>query len=66
VAAANAEPSVDDVAQTVPPLVKTYIRAGARVCSQPVIDRDFNCADWLTVLDMKRLTGSYDRKYMQE
>lgn len=60
------EPSVDDVAQQVPPLVKTYIRAGARVCSQPVIDRDFNCADWLTVLDMKRLTGAYDRKYMRE
>lgn len=55
-----------DVAGMIPPLVKTYIRAGARVCSLPVIDRDFNCADWLTILDMRKLAGAYDKKYMRE
>jgi putative hemolysin len=48
-----------------PPLFKTYIKAGARVCSQPVIDRDFACADWLTVLDLSRLTGAFDRRFMK-
>lgn len=60
--------TVDDAANEgqglVPSLLKTYIRAGAKVCSQPVVDRDFNCADWLTVLDMRRLIGGFDRKYM--
>ena len=52
--------------EAMPPLFKTYIKAGAKVCSQPVIDRDFNCADWLTVLDMRGLTAAYDKKYMRE
>lgn len=50
-------------ADSVPSLLKTYLKAGAKVCSRPVIDRDFNCADWLTVLDMRTLTQSFDRKY---
>jgi putative hemolysin len=57
------EPADGDAARLVPPLVKTYIRAGARVCSPPVIDRAFNCADWLTVLDMRKLSAAYGRKY---
>ncbi len=48
-----------------PSLFKTYIKAGARVCSQPVIDRDFACADWLTVLDLSQLTGAFDRRFMK-
>lgn len=52
-------------ATLVPSLFKTYLKAGAKVCSLPVIDRAFQCADWLTVLDMRRLTGAFDRKFMQ-
>lgn len=53
-------------AALVPSLFKTYLKAGAKVCSQPVIDRAFQCADWLTVLDMRRLTGSFDRRFMRD
>ena len=49
----------------VPSLFKTYIKAGARVCSQPVIDRAFNCADWLTLLDLSELEGGFGRKFMR-
>lgn len=55
-----------DVVQMVPSLFKTYIKAGAKVCSQPVIDRDFRCADWLTVLDMRQLSPAFGRRFMQE
>ncbi len=51
-------------AAAVPTLFKTYIKAGAKVCSQPVIDRDFNCADWLIALNMRELVKSYDRRFM--
>lgn len=52
-------------AAAVPSLLKTYIKAGARVCSQPVIDSAFHCADWLTILDMRQLNASYGRKFVQ-
>ena len=55
-----------DVVQRVPSLFKTYIKAGAKVCSQPVIDRDFRCADWLTVLNMAELAPAFGRRFMQE
>jgi putative hemolysin len=58
--------TVEAAGRDVPPLIKSYIRAGAKVCSQPVIDRVFNCADWLTVLDMRKLAASYERKYRQD
>jgi putative hemolysin len=60
---ATTDPAAVDA--LVPSLLKTYIKAGAKVCSQPVIDRDFNCADWLTVLDMRGLTASFDRRFMR-
>lgn len=53
-----------DVVQLVPSLFKTYIKAGAKVCSQPVIDRDFRCADWLTVLDMRKLSPAFMKRFM--
>lgn len=57
----HAEPT-----ELIPPLLKTYLKAGAKVCSQPVIDRDFNCADWLTILDMRQLTNAFDRRFMKD
>jgi len=66
-ARAEAEPAeMGDASDRVPSLMKTYIKAGARLCSQPVIDRDFQCADFLTLLDMRKLSGAYGRRYMQE
>lgn len=58
-------PKIGLAPDTLPSLFKTYIKAGARVCSQPVIDRDFACADWLTVLDLSQLSGAFDRRFMK-
>jgi putative hemolysin len=40
---------------SVPPLFKMYLNMGARVCSEPAIDREFGVIDFLIVLDVERL-----------
>ena len=47
----------------VPPLLKSYLRAGAKVIGEPALDEDFRCADFLTLLDMKKLGKAYERKF---
>lgn len=63
---AAASTEADATVDQVPPLFKTYLKAGAKVCSQPVIDQEFNCADWLTVLSLKQLTEAFGRKFMRD
>lgn len=45
----------------VPPLLRGYLRLGARVCGEPAIDPVFDCGDFLTVLDAQ----SADSRYRQ-
>jgi len=51
-------------AQTAPPLMKGYIRAGAWVCGAPHWDADFNTADFLMMLQMGALEDRYARHYL--
>lgn len=47
-------------ATAVPPLFRTYLRYGARVCGPPAIDREFKTIDYLVVLDVDELSrGSF-------
>jgi putative hemolysin len=39
----------------IPPLFKVYLDMGAKVCSEPAIDREFGVIDFLIVLDVDRL-----------
>lgn len=59
-------PEENDDPIEIPSLFKTYLKAGAKICSQPVIDRAFNCADWLTMLNLQTMAASFDRKFMKE
>ncbi len=59
-------PELSDDPIEIPSLFKTYLKAGAKICSQPVIDRDFNCADWLTMLNLEAMASAFDRKFMKE
>jgi putative hemolysin len=43
----------------IPGLVKGYISAGAKICGEPVYDPDFNCYDFFTMLDIKKLNQEY-------
>jgi putative hemolysin len=47
----------------VPPLIKGYLKLGAKVCGEPAWDPDFNAADFPVLLDMKRMDERYRRHF---
>ncbi|MBW4935750.1 GNAT family N-acetyltransferase [Marinobacter sp. F4206] len=48
----------------VPPLLKAYMRLGARVCGEPCWDPDFRCADLLVLLEVDKLASRYSRHFL--
>ena len=61
----GAEPSNLRSGDLFPALLRSYLRAGARVCGVPAIDLDFNCADFFTLLDLSQVSGAYGRKFLK-
>ncbi|HWP90981.1 MAG TPA: GNAT family N-acyltransferase [Thermodesulfobacteriota bacterium] len=57
------EIKTETIEELIPPLLKSYIKAGAKVCGEPALDRKFKCADFLTVLDIELLNDSYEKRY---
>jgi len=47
----------------VPPLIKGYLKAGARVCGEPAWDADFNTADFPMLLSIDALDNRYRRHF---
>ena len=47
-----------------PPLIKGYLRAGAKVCGEPCWDPDFNVADVFICLDRKRIDERYEKHFI--
>lgn len=47
----------------VPPLLNSYLKSGGYVCGEPALDIDFKCADFLTLMDMHKLSGGMQKKY---
>ena len=47
----------------IPSLLKSYIKAGAKISSYPAYDKDFNCIDFVTVLERKNLDSKLVRKF---
>ncbi len=52
----------EDIKSRIPPLLLSYIKAGARVGGEPALDRAFRCVDFLTILAMSQLRNAYSRK----
>lgn len=46
-----------------PALLKTYLRMGAKVCGEAFIDRDFNVADVVVLLETKDIKPRYLRHF---
>ena len=46
-----------------PPLVKGYLRLGAKICGAPAWDPDFNTADFLTLMRLKDMHPRYARHF---
>lgn len=47
-----------------PPLLRGYLRLGARVCGAPAHDPDFGCADFLVLLGMDHVDERYLRFFL--
>ncbi len=47
-----------------PPLLRTYIRLGAKVCGEPCRDPDFGVADVLILLNLDHLNPVYSRHFL--
>jgi len=47
----------------IPPLLKSYLKLGSKILAEPAFDRDFDCLDFLTVLNRAELSQSIERKF---
>jgi len=47
----------------IPPLIKGYLKLGARICGEPAWDPDFNAADFPVLLDMTKMDSRYRRHF---
>lgn len=53
------------VSAPLPPLLKAYIRLGARIAGEPCFDPDFNVADVLVLVDVGVMDQTYARHFLQ-
>ena len=53
-----------DLAVEPPPLIKGYLRCGAKLLGAPAWDPDFGCADLPMMLRLSDLPDSYRRRFM--
>ncbi len=52
------------VALPLPPLLLSYVKAGAKVYGAPAYDQDFGCLDLFTVLDFENLNALFVKRYL--
>lgn len=57
-------PADDKLAAPMPPLLKAYVRLGAKACGEPCWDPDFKVADVLMLLDVDELNPAYSRHFL--
>jgi len=48
----------------VPALLSSYLRAGAVICGEAALDKEFKCADFFTLLDMSKTSQQAARKFL--
>ncbi|MDG4553698.1 MAG: GNAT family N-acyltransferase [Candidatus Competibacter sp.] len=48
-----------------PPLLKAYLRIGARICGEPFLDEDFQVADVFILLSTRQLARRYARHFLE-
>ena len=51
----------DDI--KIPKLFDTYLRIGAKICGEPVIDRQFKTIDFFVLVDVKNIPDKYFRMF---
>lgn len=54
--------SVDEKVK-IPPLIKGYLKIGARICGEPAWDKDFNAADFPVIIDSLSMDPRYRKHF---
>lgn len=54
---------INEAEESIPSLLKSYLKLGSRIMARPAFDRDFDCLDFLTVLNRHDLSKSIERKF---
>jgi len=55
--------SVRSASSTVPPLIRAYLRLGAKICGEPTWDPNFNTADLFMLLSLEDLNARHARHF---
>lgn len=63
---ANIEQLINDDPVELPPLIKGYLRVGAKICGEPSIDHDFNTADVLLLISIEQINRRYARHFFSK
>jgi len=53
----------EDFTHFMPSLLSSYLNLGAWICGGPAIDEDFNCVDFLTLLDLQRVNSRVKKHF---
>jgi putative hemolysin len=48
-----------------PKLLRAYLTIGAKICSEPAIDREFKTIDFLTLLDLQTLHPRVAKRFLE-
>lgn len=49
--------------RALPPLLKGYLRIGAKICGPPAFDYEFGTSDFLILMDVFKLPGRYSKHF---
>lgn len=52
--------------EKLPPLIKGYLRLGARICGEPSYDVEFGTTDLFLLLETERLINRYKKRFFHE
>jgi putative hemolysin len=58
-------PAMDLAEERAPKLLRAYLTIGAKICSEPAIDRDFKTIDFLTLLDLQTLHPRVAARFLE-
>ncbi len=57
------QPDLTRAPSLLPPLLKGYLRLGAKICGEPAFDPDFGSIDFFIVLDVRSLPERYSKHF---
>lgn len=52
-----------EVKMLLPPLLRSYLKFGAKVAGEPTLDDEMGCVDFLTVMRIENLSAQIERKF---